>query len=141
MWQRLQTLFLFISTVLVGLLFFCGKAELIGISEPEIIKFTAYYPYTIMLVLIALLNILALTSYKFRIFQMRTAVLSAILTLALQIWLAVDYFSSSEDVKFFLTALFPAASVILDLLAARNIFADELMVRSSSRLRSTKKHK
>ena len=133
MWQRLQTLFLFISTVLVGLLFFCGKAELIGISEPEIIKFTAYYPYTIMLVLITLLNILALTSYKFRIFQMRTAVLSAILTLALQIWLAVDYFS--------LTALFPAASVILDLLAARNIFADELMVRSSSRLRSTKKHK
>lgn len=90
MWQRLQTLFLFISTVLVGLLFFCGKAELIGISEPEIIKFTAYYPYTIMLVLITLLNILALTSYKFRIFQMRTAVLSAILTLALQIWLAVD---------------------------------------------------
>ena len=141
MWQRLQTLFLFISTVLVGLLFFCGKAELIGISEPEIIKFTAYYPYTIMLVLIALLNILALTSYKFRIFQMRTAVLSAILTLALQIWLAVDYFSSAEDVKFVLTALFPAASVILDLLAARNIFADELMVRSSSRLRSTKKHK
>ena len=94
-----------------------------------------------MLVLITLLNILALTSYKFRIFQMRTAVLSAILTLALQIWLAVDYFSSAEDVKFFLTALFPAASVILDLLAARNIFADELMVRSSSRLCSTKKHK
>ncbi|HAZ74049.1 MAG TPA: hypothetical protein DHU72_02720 [Rikenellaceae bacterium] len=141
MWQRFQTLLLFVSTVLIGLLFFCGKAELIGSAEPEVVKFTAYYPYTILLVLITLLNILALTSYKFRVFQMRTAVLSALLMLALQVWLAVDYFSAEEGVRFFPTALFPAASIILNLIAARYIFADELMVRSSSRLRSPKKHK
>ena len=33
----------------------------------------------------------------------------------------------------------PIAAVILDFLAARSIFADELMVRSASRLRSAKR--
>ena len=55
-------------------------------------------------------------------------------------WLAVDYFVTSPDnVRFYVTALIPLASVILDLLAARNIYADELLVRSASRLRSAKR--
>ena len=102
--------------------------------------FTVYLPYTVLLVIISLLNVLALTCYKFRIFQMRTAVLAAIITLALQVWLAVDYFTAAEGLRFHLTVLFPLAAVVCDLLAAKNIFSDELMVRSASRLRSSKKH-
>lgn len=131
MWQRIQTLYLFISTVLIALLFFCDKAE--GIS------FTEYFPYLVLTIVITLLNILALTTFRFRVFQMRTAVLSAIVTLALQIWIAVDFFTFGKTENFHLTAVFPIAAVILDFLAARNIFADELMVRSSSRLRSAKR--
>ena len=71
---------------------------------------------------------------------MRTAVLAAIITLALQVWLAVDYFTAAEGLRFHLTVLFPLAAVVCDLLAAKNIFSDELMVRSASRLRSSKKH-
>lgn len=131
MWQRVQTLYLSISTVLIGLLFFCEKA-----GE---YRYTAYIPYLILLIIITILNILALTSWRFRIFQMRTAILSALITLALQAWLAVDYFTADKSLVFHASAVFPIVAVIFDVLAARGIFADELMVRNSDRLRSAKR--
>jgi len=134
MWQRVQTLYLALSTALIAALFFCDKAD--GVS------FTSYWPYLVLIILITLLNLLALTTYKIRIFQVRTAVLAALLTLALQAWLVVDFIVTGNDPLFHVPALFPLVAVILDVLAARGIWADELMVRSSSRLRSShrKKH-
>lgn len=133
MWQRVQTLYLFLSTALMASLFFCDKAE--GIS------FIQYIPYLILLIITTLLDFLALTTYKHRIFQMRTAVFSAIITIALQAWLVVDFLATYHDVMFRVPAIFPIVSVILNFLAARNIMADELMVRSASRLRSSKRGK
>jgi peptidoglycan/LPS O-acetylase OafA/YrhL len=133
MWQRIQTLYLAIATALIAAMFFCDKAE--GIS------FVSYWPYTVLMVLSLLLHILALTTWKFRIFQVRTAVLAAIITLALQAWLVVDFIVTGNDPLFHVPALFPLVAVILDILAARGIWADELMVRSSSRLRSSKRKK
>lgn len=133
MWQRIQTLYLAIATALVAAMFFCDKAQ--GIA------FTAFWPYTVLLVIITILNILALTTWKFRIFQVRTAVLSAIITLALQAWLVVDFVVTGNDPVFRLPSIFPIVAVILDVMAARSIWADELMVRSASRLRSSKRKK
>ncbi len=104
------------------------------------IRYVSYLPYLILLIIIVLLDILALTTYKFRVFQFRTAILSALITTALQAWLAVDYFAE-RDLVFKFTAIFPLVSVILDIMAARNIWADELMVRSASRLRAAKRKK
>lgn len=131
MWQRVQTLYLAIATALIAAMFFCNKAD--GVS------FVSYWPYLVLLVLCVLLHIMALTTWKFRIFQVRTAVLAALLTLALQAWLAVDFFVTGNDPLFHVPALFPIVAVILDVLAARGIWADELIVRSSSRLRSSKR--
>ena len=114
-------------------MFFCDKAQ--------DISFVSYWPYLVMLILITLLNILALTTWKIRVFQVRTTVLSALLTLALQVWLAVDFIVTGNDPLFHVPALFPLVAVILDIMAARGIWADELMVRSSSRLRSSKRKK
>jgi len=133
MWQRVQTLYLFLSTVLAGSMFFCEKT-----ADLSYIKYT---PYLILLIIITLLNFLALTCWKYRVFQMRTAVLSAIITLALQAWIAVDFFTADKIAVFKITAIFPLVCVILDVLAARGILADELMVRSASRLRSSKRGK
>lgn len=130
MWQRIQTLYLFISTTLVAAMFFCDKAQ--GVS------FTSYLPYTILLVIITLLDVLALTTWKWRIFQFRTAILSTLITLALQMWLAVDFFAQ-RDLLFKLAAVFPLTSAILNVLAARNIWADEMIVRSASHLRAAKR--
>ena len=133
MWQRIQTLYLAIATALIAALFFCDKAQ--GVA------FTAYWPYTVLLVIITILNIIALTTWKFRVFQVRTAVLSAIITLALQAWLVVDFIVTGNDPLFKVPAIFPLVAVILDFLAARSIWADEMMVRSASRLRSSKRNK
>jgi len=133
MWQRVQTLYLFLSTALAGAMFFCDKtADL---------SYVRYTPYLILLVIITFLNFLALTCWKHRVFQMRTAVLAAIITLALQAWIAVDFFTADKTAVFKLSAIFPLVCVILDVLAARGILADELMVRSASRLRSSKGRK
>ena len=114
-------------------MFFCDKAE--GIS------FVSYWPYLVMLILITLLNVLALTTYKLRVFQVRTTILAALLTLGLQAWLVVDFIITGNDPLFHVPALFPIVAVILDVMAARGIWADELMVRSASRLRSSKRNK
>lgn len=133
MWQRIQTLYLFLSTALLGSMFFCNKAG--------DIPFTRYTPYLILMIIILLLSLLALTTYKHRIFQMRTAILVALITLAFQAWLVVDYFATAGDPVFHVPAIFPLVCVILDCLAAKGIFADELMVRSASRLRAAKRKK
>ena len=133
MWQRVQTLYIAIATALVASLFFCDKVE--GV------RYIKYVPYLVLIIIVTLLNLLALGSYKFRVFQFRTVVLSALITVALQGWLAVDYFVADASTVFKWTAVFPVVAVIFDVLAARNIWADELMVRSASRLRAAKRKK
>lgn len=131
MWQRIQTLYIALATALVAALFFTEKAEGIG--------FTGYVPYLVLAIVISLLNLLALTTYKHRIFQMRTVTLSAIITAALQAWLVVDFIMTRDSVLFRFPSVFPVIAVIFDVLAIRGIMADELVVRSASRLRSAKR--
>lgn len=133
MWQRVQTLYIAVATALIASMFFCDKAE--GIA------YIRYTPYLLLIAVISALNLLALTTYTHRIFQFRTVSLSAIITVALQLWLAVDYFVSSPELVFRWTAVFPLVAVVLDVLAARNIWADEMIVRSASRLRAAKRKK
>ena len=133
MWQRVQTLYLFLATALIAALFFCHKAG--------DVFYTDYWPYLVLLIVVAFLNVTSLTTYKHRIFQMRTATLSAIILLGLQIWLVVDFIKTHNNPVFTVTAVFPIVAMILNLLAARGILADELLVRNSNRLRAAKRNK
>ena len=133
MWQRIQTLYLFLATALIVALFFCHKAG--------DIFYTDYWPYLVLLIVVAFLNVTALTTYRHRIFQMRTSTLSAIILLGLQGWLVVDFIRTHNTPVFSLTAVFPVVAAILDILAARSILGDELMVRNADRLRAAKRKK
>ena len=133
MWQRIQTLYLLLATGLVVALFFCPKAG--------DIPYTDYWPFLVLLIITGFLQVMALTTYKHRIFQMRTSVLSAIILIALQGWLVYDFIATHNDPVFYVTAVFPVVAAILDFLAARGILADELLVRSASRLRAAKRKK
>ncbi|MBR5076027.1 MAG: DUF4293 domain-containing protein [Bacteroidales bacterium] len=133
MWQRIQTLYLFLATALIVALFFSHKAG--------DIFYTDYWPYLVLLIVVAFLNVTALTTYKHRIFQMRTSTLSAIILLGLQGWLVVDFIRTHNTPVFSLTAVFPVVAAILDILAARSILGDELMVRNADRLRAAKRKK
>ena len=143
MWQRVQTLYLAISTILIGLMFFMAKAAVYGAdgSVVEQFKFTTYVPYMILLVIIMVLNILALTTWNFRVFQMRTATLTAIITLALQIWIVVDFISTHDTMVFKIAAIFPLVAVIFDVLAVRGIFADQMLVESAYHLRKSRRER
>lgn len=133
MWQRVQTLYLLLATGLVASLFFCTKAG--------DIPYTEYWPYLFLLLITGFLQVMALTTWKHRVFQMRTASLSAIILIALQGWLVYDFISTHNTPVFHVTAVFPIVAAILDFLAARSILADEMLVRSADRLRAAKRKK
>ena len=142
MWQRLQTLYLCIATGLVVALFFSVKAFTLGPGGIHAVELTyiKYTPYLRLLILITLLQLLAVFTFNARVFQMRTAVLSAILMIALQAWIGVDYFTADKEWIFKFTAVFPLVASILNFIAARYILRDQLLVESVSHLRSRKKN-
>lgn len=137
MWQRIQTLYLAVATGLVAALFFSVKAFTLGPGGVHAVeyRYVAFYPYLVLLIVITLLQVIALTTFKARVLQMRTAVLSAILMVALQAWLAVDWLTADDTLVFRFTAIFPLLAAILNVLAARAVFRDQLLVESMSRLR------
>lgn len=142
MWQRLQTLYLCLATGLVVALFFSVKAFTLGPGGGHAAELTyvKYTPYLILLILITILQLLAVFTFNARVFQMRTAVLAAILMIALQAWIGVDYFTADKEWIFKFTAVFPLVAAILNFIAARYILRDQLLVESVSHLRSRKKN-
>lgn len=142
MWQRLQTLYLCIATGLIVALFFSVKAFTLGPGGVHAVELTyaKYTPYLILLILVTILQLLAVFTFNARVFQMRTAVLSAILMIALQAWIGVDYFTADKEWIFKFTAVFPLVAAILNFIAARYILRDQLLVESVSHLRSRKKN-
>ena len=122
MWQRIQTLYLAVALGLLVAMFW----------------HVTYLWWLILLGTACFMQVVAVLAYKFRLFQMRTAIIAALMLLGLQVWMAVA-FLTGDKAAFNITAVFPVIAAILDALAARSIFSDELIVRSSSRLRSSKK--
>lgn len=149
MWQRIQTLYLAVSTILMAFMLFSVKAVTVtgDGTVMETYKYLTYIPYAVLIIIILLLDVLALTTYKIRVFQYRTTVLVALITLGLQIWLGIEFFvnlSSGDDstrMIYKLNVVFPIVCVILDVLAARGILADQLLVESTYRLRTDKKNR
>lgn len=141
MWQRVQTLYLMIASALVVALFFSVKAFVFGPdgTHAQEFRYIAYTPYLILLIVVALLQVIALTTFKVRVLQMRTAVLAALILVALQGWLAVDFFTADKSVVFRWTAVFPLVAALLDIWAARAIFRDQLLVESLSSLRKRRR--
>jgi len=141
MWQRVQTLYMMIASALVAALFFSVKAFVFGPdgTHAQEFRYIAYTPYLILLIVVALLQVIALTTFKLRVLQMRTAVLAALILVALQGWLAVDFFTADKTLVFRWTAVFPLVAALLDVWAARAIFRDQLLVESLSSLRKRRR--
>ncbi len=125
MWQRIQTLYLAIAFILSVLMLFMGLTDSTA--------------FTVLIVVIAFLQLIAVTTYKIRIFQMRTCVLAALICIAFQAWIAIDFFRAEDRLAFDISAVFPIVIAILDALSARKILFDEVIVRGASRLRSNKR--
>ena len=123
MWQRIQTLYLLIASGLLVAMFF----------QP-------YGTGFIILFSLALAcQLLAIVALKSRVLQMRLSGLAALVLLGLQVWMIVSYLAADPRPTLTMTAVFPVVAAIFDFLAAKAILKDELLVRSASRLRASKR--
>ena len=141
MWQRIQTLYLAISTVLIAVLLFGDAYTFNGPDGLEALPYLKLQkPYFgILLGILAAMIVLALLTFKVRILQMRLSTLSALVALGVQGWLAYLYFTAPEGIVFRWTAIFPLVVCISNFLAARGCFQDQLMVESAYRVREMRR--
>ena len=141
MWQRIQTLYLAVSTALLFVLFF---SDVYTIATPAGMQYVTYWqiwkPYFgILLGILFAMTFLALITFKVRILQMRLATLAGLVALGMTGWLAYGYFTAPENVTFKWTVIFPLIAAVCDFLAARGCFQDQLMVESAYRVRESRK--
>ena len=142
MWQSIQTLYLLISAGLLAAMCFSNAYT---VANPDGMLEVSYWqlqkPYFgILLGILTFLVVLALVVFKSRILQMRLAVLSGVIALGMQAWLAYMYFTFEGPV-FSFTAIFPLVVCICNFLAARGCFQDQLMVESAYRVRERRRRK
>lgn len=142
MWQRVQTLYLGIATLLVASLFWSDAAR-IALPEggEEHITYVSKTIYLVWIILLTVLQVLSIGGYKWRMKQFRVVVFTGITCLGFQGFLVYDYVQMHEQMAFSFTVLFPLVAAILDFVAARNILLDEAIVQSAHRLRSARRKK
>lgn len=140
MWTRIQVLYLAIATILTGSMFFCDFATIIGPEGSDVsIGYHEKLPYLILMIMIFTAQVAAFACMKLRFLQMRVCIIAALLLVGFQIWIGVDFFLNRDAMVFSFTALFPLAGAFLDVLAARNIMLDEMMVQAWHGMHDRKK--
>lgn len=139
MWTRIQVLYLAIATILTGALFFCNFATIIGPEGSEVsIGYHEKLPYLILNIMAFTAQVAAFACIKLRLLQMRVCIIAALLLVGFQIWIGVDFFLNRDAMVFSFTALFPLVGAFLDVLAARSIMLDEMMVQTWNRVHKKK---
>jgi hypothetical protein len=150
--QRIQTVYLLFSLILIVLMFFFPFTIFMDTDAVKyVFDFSGIYeagtgemvtgtlPFQILLVVVAVINFVTIFLFKNRRLQMRAAVFNMLLMagiLVLAGWYI--YFAMQElqaQVYYKVTLLLPLLGMILTWLAFRNILKDELLVRSADRIR------
>ena len=154
--QRIQTVYLLIAEMLIGILFFVPFGEITakegsiylfdikgiyleGIQKPEIINNSL--PLLIFILWAASLILVFATIFLFknRILQMRLSTINIFILLGLgglifyNVWSSAKILSGIYSLTIYL--VFPIIASILIYLAIRAIAKDELLVRSIDRIR------
>ena len=140
MWQRIQTLYLGISTALIFSMFFCIFATIIGPDGADVtIRYSEKMSYLTLLIMLITSHIAATASFKTFFLQARVSVIAGLLAIGFQIWLAIDFFINRNDMVFNVTILFPLAAAALDFMAAKRSMVDELTIQSVKSVRKARK--
>lgn len=147
MLQRIQTVYLLISAILLSMLYRFPLADISAGSEIFLFNINGIFkgseklidglPLISFLSLIILLHVFVIFSYKKRIRQMR--VLGFTIILLIGLFGLFFYFAyagfDGATTSFKIPVSFPVVAAILDYLAIRNIGKDEALIRSVDRLR------
>lgn len=150
--QRIQSLYLLAIVALMAATIFTPMAYFAaGVEEYKLFAFALKgaqneYPTTYMGIVIALAAILPLViifCYKNRLLQIRLCAAEMALLLGSAVFMGIYYFLSNRMFSelqfsahgFHIAIVFPLVALILDYLALRAIFHDEMLVRSLDRIR------
>lgn len=142
MWQRIQTLYLGISTALIFSMFFCDFATIVGADGAEaVIAYREKLPYLVLMIMLLTAHIAATASFKTFFLQARVSVIAGLLALGFQAWIAIDILQNMKDMTFSFTAVFPFAAAVLDLMSAKRSMVDELTVQTVRQARKIRKNR
>ena len=142
MWQRIQTLYLGISTALIFSMFFCDFATIAGPGGTEIaIAYREKLSYLSLMIMLITAHIASVASFKTFFLQARISIIAALLAFGFQIWLGIDIVRNLNDMAFSFTALFPLAAGVLDIMAAKRSMVDEMTVQAVKSARKSRRRR
>jgi hypothetical protein len=145
--QRIQTLYVFLSMLLIGFLLVFPFADIaeggklfvfdkLGISG-ENGQIQNGWPIAALIIIIDLLHLIVIFSYKKRIRQIRMLIFSILLMVGLfgMFYFFTWYSFEEARISFKIVVAFPLVAIVLDYLAIRAIGKDEALIRSIDRIR------
>lgn len=152
--QRIQSIFLLVSSILMGIFLTTPIARFITNNQENIILqasgfknianqnelLNATTPLLILCIIILLISLISIFLFKKRILQIRLCIYNILLNIGL-IGLFVFYylnFINNHDISEKMFTIFtpvPLANIILLILAFRGIRKDEVIVKAYDRLR------
>lgn len=154
MWQRIQTIFLILAAVVLGLLFapimsfftVSGTQDLVQQSEVNmlgdgIFNIQDHIIFSILAIIGILASIAAIFLFKNRTLQLTlsrlTLVMSILILILMVVFFYIDYqlITANSEVSGEFGILSPVLGIIFSALAGRGIKKDSELVRSSDRLR------
>ena len=142
MWQRIQTLYLGISTALIASMFFCRFATIAGPEGSEvIIRYYEKMPYLVLMIMLLSATLASVATYKMFFLQARVCVIAGLLSLGFQIWLGIDFLRFHGDMAFSVSLLFPMAAAFLNFTAAHKSMVDEMTIQAVKGIRKSRKNR
>lgn len=145
--QRIQTVYLFLSALLIGFLFLLPFAEIAMDGAIYIFNYKGIVldgtlkengmAISILIGIILTLHGVTIQSFKNRIRQIRLIVFSILLMLGLfgMFFFFTWYTFSEAQISYKISMVFPLVAIVLDYLAIRAIGKDEALIRSIDRIR------
>ncbi len=152
--QRIQTVYLFLAAIAIGLVFAFPLAELLvdekflfifryrglyEIKEGKELLAVASYPLAILFAISLLITIVTIFLYKKRNLQMRLSIINILIMLAspgvVYYYIAVAFANYTAVVSYDIISLMPIIAAIFTYMAYRGIRKDELLVMSLNRIR------
>ncbi len=151
--QRIQTVFLLLALICMGLLLFFPYGNIMTVNN-EIVEFSVFgteyqteqqaknysaLPVAIIVLLTCAVSFITILLYKKRMIQIRLSFFNLVIQLGSIILMYYFIYSANklfgEDFSINVLLIFPLIAMILTFLAIRNIAKDEALVRSLDRLR------
>jgi hypothetical protein len=152
--QRIQTIYLIVIAILIGTFYFLPFASFIIEQDMSLYHLSINglvldaktakplfhtVPLIIIISIIIITDIITITIYKRRMYQIKLCILNIVLLIGLQglmyYFVTVSKHQLGSQTTYSIIFIFPLISAILSYLAIRRIAKDEALVRSMDRLR------